>query len=120
MTGNVTVGVDGSQENLTVVRWAAHEAELRQAPLHLSCRRTSDPVAAQAVAGPRPVCTSAADLLIVGCHDRYPPGPRIGHVAHTVTHRVAAHIIVVPQPPALVLISRRWLRCPLAHLTRCP
>ncbi|OKK03726.1 hypothetical protein AMK26_20060 [Streptomyces sp. CB03234] len=35
MTGNIAVGVDGSPESRTAVRWAAHEAKLRQTPLHL-------------------------------------------------------------------------------------
>lgn len=35
MTGNVTVGLDGSPESLEAVRWAAHEADVRDVPLHI-------------------------------------------------------------------------------------
>lgn len=35
MSGNVTVGVDGSPESPIAVRWAAYEAGLGKAPLHL-------------------------------------------------------------------------------------
>ncbi|MFI8100751.1 universal stress protein [Streptomyces sp. NPDC086023] len=35
MTAQVTVGVDGTPESLAAVVWAAHEATLRDVPLHL-------------------------------------------------------------------------------------
>ncbi|MHC3393138.1 universal stress protein [Streptomyces lavendulocolor] len=63
MTGNVTVGFDGSPESVAATRWAAREARLRGAPLCLLHVARSPATSEVPLHRPGPPSASAATLL---------------------------------------------------------
>ncbi|MFH8253906.1 universal stress protein [Streptomyces roseolus] len=85
MTGSIVVGVDGSEEAETAARWAADEAVLRSAGVHLLHARQPWPDSVSPVAARESEEPWAEELLT-----RTAAGLRERHPGLSVTARVAA------------------------------
>jgi len=81
----VVAGVDGSEESLRAVEWAALEAQRHRAPL----RRGR---VARRHAGRRPLL----ELVVIGRHDASGSHPAIGGIQHALLNHGRGPIAIVP------------------------
>src|SRR5690349_25021181 len=99
-TKPVIVGVDGSEESLLAVEWAAPEARRHSSPLRIvsapDVRIRQDVIRGH----PGRVLASysaRADLVVLGRHGHPTgPGPGIGSIQHAVLDHAHGPVAVVP------------------------